>query len=66
MGYVEDHFLKYLSERSAKIPIFLLYAGHKSNINLGITDWVKQEHIILLVLPAHTSHVLQRLDVLSF
>ena len=39
------------------------YDGHKSNVNLGLNDWAKSEHIILFVLPAHTSHILQLMDI---
>ena len=65
-GYVENHLLKYLPERNAKNPVLLLYDGHKSHVNLGIIEWAKQEHVVLFVLPAHTSHVLQPLDVGCF
>ena len=64
--YVEHHLVKYLPERCSETPVLLLYDGHKSHINLGIIDWAKKEHIILFVLPAHTSHVLQPLDVGCF
>ena len=65
-GYVENHLLKYLPARNAKNPVLLLYDGHKSHVNLGIIEWAKQEHVVLFVLPAHTSHVLQPLDVGCF
>ena len=65
-GYVMNHLLKYLPERNEKNPVLLLYDGHRSHINLGIIDWAQQEHVVLFVLPAHTSHVLQPLDVGCF
>ena len=65
-GYVENHLLKYLPERSVTNPVLLLYDGHRSHINVGIIDLAKQQNIILFVLPAHTSHVLQPLDVGCF
>jgi len=61
--YLEDHLLKYLPERSPSSQVIVLYDGHKSHINLGIIDWAKSQNIILFILPAHTSHVLQPLDV---
>jgi len=64
--YLEDHLLKYLPERSPSSPVIVLYDGHQSHINLGIIDWAKSQNIILFILPAHTSHVLQPLDVDCF
>ena len=56
--------LKYLPKRSVTSPALLLDDDHR--INVGIIDWAKQENIILFVLPADTSHVLQPLDVGCF
>ena len=64
--YIESHLLKYLPERSAEHPVLVLYDGHKSHINLGLIDWAKTQHLILFILPAHTSHVLQPLDIGCF
>jgi len=64
--YLEDHLLKYLPERSPSSPVIVLYDGHQSHTNLGIIDWAKSQNIILFILPAHTSHVLQPLDVGCF
>ena len=44
----------------------MLYDGHKSHISLPLIDWAKQHNIQLLILPAHTSHVLQPLDIGCF
>ena len=43
-----------------------MYDGHKSHVSLGVIDWAKAHNIILFVLPAHTSHLLQPLDVGCF
>jgi len=64
--YLEQHLLKYLPERSPENPVLVMYDGHKSHINLGLIDWAKTQHLILFILPAHTSHVLQPLDVGCF
>ena len=61
-GYIEDHFLKYAPGRDDD-PILLLLDGHKSHTTIGIVDWAKEHNIILYILPAHTSHFLQPLDV---
>ena len=64
--YLETHLIKYLPERSIDCPVLLLYDGHKFHVNLPLIDWAKKENIILFVLPAHTSHVLQPMDVACF
>jgi hypothetical protein len=64
--YIEHHLIKYLPERSDDDPVLVLYDGHKSHINLGLIDWALTQHFILLILSAHTSHVLQPPDVGCF
>lgn len=65
-NYLESHLLRYLPERTKEQPVLLLYDGHKSHVSLDLIDWARKEHIILFVLPAHTSHVLQPMDVGCF
>ena len=60
--YLEEHFLTYAPGRGED-PILLLLDGHKSHVSIGLVDWAKQHNIILYILPAHTSHFLQPLDV---
>ena len=64
--YFENHLLKFLPERSAERPVLLLYDGHKSHISLEPIEWAQSQHIVLFVLPAHTSHVLQPMDIGCF
>ncbi|XP_038064724.1 uncharacterized protein LOC119735094 [Patiria miniata] len=69
MTYLSTHFLKYMyvtASRTEDEPILLLYDGHRSHINLPLIDWARDQHILLFVLPAHTSHVLQPLDLACF
>ena len=47
-------------------PILLLLDGHTSHTSRSIIEWARSHHIIFQVLPAHTSHVLQPLDVSVF
>ncbi|KAK3099590.1 hypothetical protein FSP39_006586, partial [Pinctada imbricata] len=60
--YLEHHFLKYVPGRGDD-PVLLILDGHKSHVSVGLTDWARQQNIIIFVLPAHTSHFLQPLDV---
>ena len=61
-NYVTKHFVKY-ANLSKEIPTLLLYDGHKSHINLTLTQWAERNNVILFVLPPHTSHLTQPLDV---
>ncbi|XP_053380044.1 jerky protein homolog-like [Mercenaria mercenaria] len=65
--YLEDHFLPHIGGGgSAEEPVLLLFDGHASHISSDLIDWAKERHVVLFVLPAHTSHVLQPLDVAIF
>lgn len=66
LKYLQDHFLQFVQERVPAQPFLLLYDGHKSHVTLNIIDWAKENNIVLFVLPPHTSHVLQPLDVGCF
>ncbi|CAG2249442.1 unnamed protein product [Mytilus edulis] len=56
------HFLKYIPGRNND-NVLLLLDGHKSHVAVDIIEWAQEHHIIIHVLPAHTSHILQPLDV---
>ena len=64
--YLNDHFLKYVHGRDKDKPIMLLFGGHRSHISMTLIDWAKEHNIVLYVLPAHTSHALQPLDIGCF
>ena len=63
--YLNDHFLRYssVSTGSSTEPTLVLYDGHRSHVNLTLTDWARRNNVILFVLPPHTSHLTQPLDV---
>ena len=64
--YLREHFLKYAGARTKDKPLLLLYDGHRSHISPSIIDWAIENNVILYVLPPHTSHVLQPMDVGCF
>ena len=39
---------------------------NRSHVSVGLVDWAKTHDIILFILPAHTSHILQPLDVACY
>ena len=55
-----------LSKEKSAAPILILYDGHKSHISLTLTECAKQYNVVLFVLPPHTSHITQPLDVAVF
>lgn len=60
--YLEHHFLKYLPGGASE-PVLLLLDGHKSHVSVELTEWALSKNIIIFILPAHTSHILQPMDV---
>lgn len=64
--YMKEHLINYLPARDASNKVLVMYDGHKSHVSLGIIEWARRENIILFVLPPHTSHLLQPLDVGAF
>lgn len=64
--FLEEHFIPLLPQRQKDEHALLLYDGHSSHISLPLIDLAKRHNIILFVLPPHTSHALQPLDVGTF
>jgi len=66
LEYLQSHFIKYIQRSDPNQQIIIIFDGHKSHINVPVLEWAKKNNIILFVLPAHTSHVLQPLDVACY
>ena len=64
--WTSSHFLKFAQRPSPEDKLLLIFDGHKSHVSIKLLDWAKQNNVVLFVLPAHTSHVLQPLDVTCF
>ncbi|KAJ8297694.1 hypothetical protein KUTeg_024225 [Tegillarca granosa] len=56
----------YVQGRDPSQIILLLYDGHRSQISISLIQWARKNNIILFVLPPHTSHLLQPMDVGCF
>jgi hypothetical protein len=63
--YLQNHFMKFCQGRSDD-TILILYDGHRSHISVDLVEWAKQQNIVLFVLPPHTSHILQPMDIGCF
>ena len=62
-NYLTKHFLQYVTTHGSEDPTLILCDGHRSHISLTLTEWARQHNIILFVLPPHSSHLTQPLDV---
>ena len=60
--YLSTHFLNFIPGRNDD-PVLLLLDGYKSHAAVDIIEWTQERNIILHILPAHTSHIVQPLDV---
>jgi hypothetical protein len=67
-NYLTKHFIKHtgIKEGNNETPSLVLYDGHQSHVNLTLKEWPEKRNITLFVLPPHTSHPTQPLDVTMF
>jgi hypothetical protein len=67
-NYLTKHFIKHtgIKEGNNETPSLVLYDGHQSHVNLTLKEWPEKRNITLFVLPPHTSHLTQPLDVTMF
>ena len=63
--FLQTHASVY-AKCSADEHMLWIYDGHSTHVNPSIIDWARSNRIILFVLPAHHSHILQPLDVGCF
>ena len=64
-SYLQTHFLIYI-QRQKDNHVLLLYDGSTTHINRELVEWALTQKIIHFVLPLHSSHHLQPLDVGCF
>ena len=65
INYLTKHFVKYagVTDKNSDLKTLVLYDGHKSHASLTLTNWAKDHNVILFVLPPHSSHLTQPLDL---
>ena len=63
--YLKDHFMKFAVRNDDK-HILILYDGSSTHISVELIEWSLSKKIVLFVLPPHSSHLLQPLDVGCF
>ena len=57
LDFFVSHFLEHVT------PALLMYDGHATHITASVIEKAREAGVILFVLPPHTSHLLQPLDV---
>jgi hypothetical protein len=63
LAWLQQVFERYTKPTRATQRRLLIVDGHSSHVNMAFVDWADQHGIILLILPPHTTHRLQPLDV---
>jgi hypothetical protein len=63
MKWLQEVFEPHTKPSSPREHRLLLLDGHSSHVNMAFIRWAETHRIILLVLPPHTTHRLQPLDV---
>lgn len=61
LDYIK-HFAKY-AKPSLESPVLLIFDNHESHISIDVITFAKENGIVLLTLPPHSSNKLQPLDV---
>ncbi|KAK1845368.1 pogo transposable element with krab domain [Colletotrichum chrysophilum] len=57
------HFDKHTKNRTKGVYRMLIIDGHESHLSAEFDDYCKQNNIITVSMPAHSSHLLQPLDI---
>ncbi|CAC5401666.1 unnamed protein product [Mytilus coruscus] len=60
MDFLSNHFKIFVPGNG---HVMLLLDGHKSHVAVSTIEWARRHNIVIQFLPAHTSHLLQPLDV---
>jgi len=61
-----QHFNKYTKDRKTGVYRLLVLDGHESHHSDAFEQYCKDNKIITLCMPPHSSHILQPLDVACF
>ena len=56
-----QHFVAVTKSRKEH-PVLILLDNHESHLSIALIDYCRDNGIVLLTLPSHCSHKLQRLD----
>ena len=60
------HFDAHTKDRSVGVYRLLILDGHESHLSQDLKDYCSENKLITVCIPAHSSHILQPLDVVCF
>jgi hypothetical protein len=66
LAWLKEIFDRYTKQRAGNEMRLLIFDGHGSHITSDFIDYCDENKILLMVLPAHSTHSLQPLDVVMF
>lgn len=66
LAWLEQVFERHTQPTNPRIYRLLIVDGHSSHVNMKFIDWADRHRIIILILPPHSTHKLQPLDVGMF
>lgn len=61
--YVTNIFFPWILKNGIKLPVVLYVDGHKSHLTLSLSEFCRENGIILISLLPNSTHILQPLDV---
>ncbi|KAB0793820.1 hypothetical protein PPYR_13440 [Photinus pyralis] len=62
-NYFQNNFLKNVCPER---PVVLIYDGHNSHVGVSLVEMAMKQKVVILKLPAHSSHLLQPMDLAVF
>jgi len=66
LQWLKKIFERYTKPKNDRTRRLLLVDRHSSHVNMDFIDWADRHRIIVMILPPHTTHRLQPLDVGMF
>jgi hypothetical protein len=63
LQWLQKIFNPHTKEKAGYGKCLLIVDGHSSHVNMAFLDWADQHDIIVAVMPSHSTHRLQPLDV---
>jgi len=63
LNWLEKVFERHTKEKADRGRRLLIVDGHSSHVNMGFLDWANEHCIIVYIMPPHSTHKLQPLDV---
>ncbi|KAJ8882658.1 hypothetical protein PR048_014470 [Dryococelus australis] len=55
--------ISFLAHIGTKRPVLVICDGHKTHVSLRLIEIAREENVTILILPPHSSHILQPLDL---